>query len=110
MTSVKLLWRMLLGTLTLVLVTVVMLAVVWVRLSSDENKSCQIQRRGLPADKELAEVMVFSYRLFTDPASADQARRQARPTRRQAKDLAELKLHLGRYAALEAKQPRSRVC
>lgn len=76
------------------------------RISNDEQQTCVIQARGLPAGHELAASMKDIHALLTFPPSPG-SRPVPRPVRTVVNDLNQ---HLAKYLRDESKQPQTRAC
>lgn len=81
------------------------------RLANDEQQTCTIQARGLPAGHELAASMADIHKLLTlrptTPAERAAAKRTPPTVRAVLRDLDQ---HLARYQRDEHHQPQSRRC
>lgn len=81
------------------------------RVAADEQATCQIQARGLPAGHQLAASMHDIHRLLTARPTTRMQRQQVRaiplPIKRIYRTLA---WHLAAYQRDEAQQPHTRGC
>lgn len=76
----------------------------------DENATCKIQARGLPADKQLAQVLSLFYRAETLPKTPAERAAAKHQDPRLAAINAGIKYHLFQYLYYENKQPGGRAC
>ncbi len=76
------------------------------RLGGDEQQTCLIQQRGLPAGHELADVMADVHALLTYPP----AKGQPVPPLPEQWTIVSLDRDVALYLRDEAKQPASRHC
>jgi hypothetical protein len=81
------------------------------RVAHDEQATCAIQARGLPAGHQLAASMRDIHKLLTTPPTT-RAQRLAATQRPRAVTalLKSLDAHLAAYLQAEAKQPQTRAC
>ena len=76
------------------------------RMLSDEHRTCTVQSRGLKAQRHLTNVMADISKLLEPPPTLKQA-----PVPPYARaPLANLRIELPAYTALENKQPAHRSC
>lgn len=84
------------------------------RQTADENATCVIQRRGLPASKQLAIFVGDVHALLVLPRSAQQkAALAALPAKLRAREQAllnSLDSSTAIYSMIEGKQPATRQC
>lgn len=105
--------RIVLGFGVAMVVLIGLFAVGWVKLvhvndrvTSDEQRTCSIQARGLPAGHELAASMRDIHSLLTIPPAPD-----APPTPPRVTWIVKaLDGHLAAFLRDEAKQPHGRAC
>lgn len=84
------------------------------RQTADENATCHIQQRGLPANKQLAIFVGDVHTLLTLTSPAQQKRNLARlPPKLRAREqalLESLDSSTSIYSMIEGKQPGTRKC
>lgn len=81
------------------------------RVATDEQTTCQIQARGLPAGHELAASMQGIYALLTLPAQSKAQKLAAKNEPESVhRVVASLDQHLAAYLKAEARQPQTRAC
>lgn len=88
-----------------------MFAIGWAKVTGDENRSCHIQARGLPAGHELATAMADIHALLTvKPTTPEQKAQAAHTPPATRAIIADLNQHLAKYQKLESGQPETRSC